>query len=74
MRIEKIGFEKEAHESEDSCGDLMLHKWATGGSVVLDQGGANDYVYGNLFRIQHLRMMIMILILHQLPIIYVHIF
>jgi len=30
MLMEKIGLEKEAHESEDSFGDLMLHEWATG--------------------------------------------
>ena len=30
MLLESIGLDKEAHESEDSFGDLMLHEWATG--------------------------------------------
>ncbi|KAL9180208.1 hypothetical protein ACHAXT_008178 [Thalassiosira profunda] len=30
MLMENIGLEREAHESEDSFGDLMLHEWATG--------------------------------------------
>ena len=30
MLMEKIGLDKEAHETEDSFGDLMLHEWATG--------------------------------------------
>jgi len=30
MLMEKIGLETEAHDSEDSFGDLMLHEWATG--------------------------------------------
>ena len=30
MLMQKIGLEKEAHESEDSFGDLMLREWATG--------------------------------------------
>ncbi|KAL7434877.1 hypothetical protein ACHAXH_006327 [Discostella pseudostelligera] len=28
--MEKIGLETEAHDSENSFGDLMLHEWATG--------------------------------------------
>ena len=30
MLMEKLGLGTEAHESEDSFGDLMLHEWATG--------------------------------------------
>ena len=30
MLMQKIGLEKEAHESDDSFGDLMLREWATG--------------------------------------------